>query len=135
MLQHIKKLLVNRNLLTCVWWGYFAIILYGSISPSPKLPKQVELLSDKGIHFLMYFFFHLLLYLFFETRKKKVPHSMQYSFIIAVLVGGTLELVQYYFVPNRFGEWLDFVANSIGSLLSVIFILIIQYILKNKEQK
>ena len=39
--------------------------------------------------------------------------------VISILYGGITELMQEYLVPSRTGDWYDFLADSVGTLLGI----------------
>ena len=41
------------------------------------------------------------------------------AIIISILYGGITELMQEFLVPSRTGDWFDFLADSIGTLLGI----------------
>lgn len=42
------------------------------------------------------------------------------AFIISVMYGGLIEVYQHYLIADRFGDWIDFLANIIGTFLGVV---------------
>ena len=39
--------------------------------------------------------------------------------IISILYGGFTEIIQEHFVPARYGDWYDFAADIIGTLVGI----------------
>lgn len=95
--------------------GLIAVAIgYASLTPLPELPVPG---SDKLHHFIAYA--SLTFPLLFANAQKwwrvVVP---------ATAYGGAIELIQPY--VNRYGEWLDFAANTAGCLLGLLLALAAQ---------
>ena len=54
-----------------------------------------------------------------STRGKR-GGSLLFPFLYAIALGGIMELMQAFCTSYRSGEWLDFVADSIGALFGVL---------------
>ena len=80
----------------------------------PELPG-----TDKTHHLVAYFF------LAFPLGLMK-PNKWALFIISFIILGGIIEMIQPY--VNRYGEWLDFYANTSG----VIICFFVGMILKNK---
>jgi len=111
-----------------------AIVLL-SLLPIPdiKLTEDVPL-ADKWTHMVMYGVLTLAIWI--DYRRAHQQYNVWRLLIFAVLapiaMGGTLELMQAYLTTCRSGEWLDFVANTIGVCIgSVIGILIMTVVRKS----
>ena len=57
-------------------------------------------------------------------RKQFISNGIQYkhkaihlAIVISIAYGGLTELMQEYLVPSRTGDWVDFLADGIGTLL------------------
>jgi VanZ family protein len=81
---------------------------------------------DKWVHaflFMMLFFIAS-----YEWRKLIIEFSEKrsfYSWIIlayCLFLGALTELIQHFFIPDRFGDWLDFIANSVGAFLGLFLV-------------
>ena len=99
LLQLIRKYWIALSLLLV------AIIASLSLTPLPHLPGVPG--SDQTHHFIAYSV------LVFPLMLKK-PNNWLVVFILYALLSGTIELIQPY--VNRYGEWLDMVAN-VGGLV------------------
>ena len=98
-----------RRLWLALGWLIIAAIVYLSLAPQPIEIKVQE--GDKLGHFLAYgglMVWWSQLYLSSTTRLK-----LGLAF---VALGGAMELAQGL-TPNRYPEWLDLAADSIGVLL------------------
>ncbi len=61
-----------------------------------------------------------------QTKYQRVrPSALMISVGFGMFYGGLIEIIQYYFIPTRCGDIIDFFADSIGCLLgSVAFYVI-----------
>lgn len=93
-----------------------ACIVLLSLLPIPDVKMAEDIpLVDKWTHMVMYGV--LTLAVWFETLRAGVLLSawrVGLRFLLPVMMGGLLELAQAYLTTCRSGEWLDFVANTIG---------------------
>jgi len=80
-----------------------ALISILSLTPLTHLPAAPG--SDKAHHFIAYGA------LFFPVALKKPKYWLLIG-VAFMLLGGAIELIQPY--VNRYGEWLDMLANSTG---------------------
>lgn len=101
--------------------------------PDLKMPVQVPLM-DKWTHMVMYGVLTLVIWL--EYRRSHQQYNawrlLIFAFLAPIAMGGILELMQAYLTTCRSGEWLDFVANTIGVCIgSVIGILIMTVVRKS----
>ena len=72
---------------------------------------------DKVIHFVCYFIFSLVLYLYsIATILGKEESKFRFIFVLGIgsFIGLSLEIAQAQFTLDRLGEWTDFCFNSIG---------------------
>jgi VanZ family protein len=95
------------------------LIAFLSLYPLPEFPDLKG--TDKTHHLIAYFFLALPLGL-------KKPNYWVLYFCLFIIFGGVIEMIQPY--VNRYGEWLDFFANTIG----VFFGFFVGLILNNKFQ-
>ncbi|MBL7919617.1 MAG: VanZ family protein [Bacteroidia bacterium] len=110
----------NSPVLACVWG---AIIFALCATPGHLIPSAnwLELLSfDKWVHATMFFILCSLLFLVSIKYDQSKIWLIIY-FFICVLYGGLLEVMQAKCFSNRSADWQDFVANSFGCLMAVLF--------------
>ena len=109
------------------YWKPFAIgliILYGSLTSGNKLP-DVHLFNfkhfDKIVHFILYLIFTVTLYrvILLQTYRTK-SINLLITVLIAVFYGLLMESFQYIFTDDRSPEFLDALANTLGSITGVI---------------
>ena len=93
--------------------------------PGSCLPHVKPVVGlDKVVHLLMYATFAFLC--LWGYRKQFISKGLVYqkkalllAVVISIFYGGLTEILQEYFVPGRTGDWFDFLADSIGTLLGV----------------
>lgn len=96
-----------------------AIVLL-SLLPIPDVRMTVEVpLMDKWTHMVMYGVLTLAIWLEYIRAHKQMRglRLLLLAFLAPIAMGGALELMQAYLTTCRSGEWLDFVANSIGAVV------------------
>ena len=64
--------------------------------------------------------------LLFKITPRKKPNKWVLFIFLFIIFGGVIEMIQPY--VNRYGEWLDFLANTTG----VIFGFFLGVVLNNK---
>src|SRR5687767_9907319 len=104
--------------------AWILIIFILCATPGDYIPSSdwMELLSvDKLIHAAMFF---VLSALFFITaiKYKQGLFVVVIYFILSVLYGLSLELMQSTFFRNRSTDWKDVVANTLGCLIALMFL-------------
>ena len=91
-----------------------------SLWPVTHLPSVPG--TDKTHHFIAYGALIFPLALYFLTNQIASPlttlKKMITTWLILVLYSGLIELIQPY--VNRYGEWLDLAANSLGLLCGIV---------------
>ncbi|MEE9431907.1 MAG: VanZ family protein [Melioribacteraceae bacterium] len=100
---------------------YWLIILIGTSLPADSFADTIEL-SDKVKHFVAYLGLAVILgmNLHFQERWKTVRnYYIIITFFICVSYGVVDELHQM-FIPNRFAELLDWVADTLGALVGIL---------------
>ena len=96
-----------------------AIVLL-SLLPVPDVRMTVEVpLMDKWTHMVMYGVLTLVIWLEYirAHRQMRGLRLLLLAFLAPIAMGGALELMQAYLTTCRSGEWMDFVANSIGAVV------------------
>ena len=115
---------LTRNSYPGILCGIVILILTGL--PGSLLPHAKPILGlDKVVHFLMYAGFAFTCV--WGYRKQFVSRDLAYkkramlvTLIISIAYGGLTELMQEYFVPLRTGDWMDFLADSIGAMVGIV---------------
>ena len=94
-----------------------------SLLPIPDLKVGVDVpLADKWTHMVMYGVLTLAIWFEYKRshRKNNVWRLLLFAFLAPIAMGGALELAQAYLTTCRSGEWLDFVANTIGVCIGTV---------------
>lgn len=103
---------------------FLAIITVLSLSPAQQLPSAPG--SDKTHHFIAY------ATLMFPLAFRK-PSRWMLIALFFVGFSGAIELIQPY--VNRYGEWLDLLANIAGLFIGYLIANIVNRLfLSNKNQ-
>jgi VanZ family protein len=98
-----------------------------SHTPHPEFPKIGIVWEDKIAHLIAYFVFGISLILFIITNHKNIHFK---SIVIVTLSFGAFyglsDEFHQYFIPGRDVEFLDWVADTVGISLSLLFINILK---------
>ena len=86
-----------------------------SFSPLDNIQLPNFFSADKLAHVGMYFILVVLLNYAFMS-KKSYHVGLFFAFIYSVLT----EVIQHYYIVNRYGEFADFLANLIGLILAYL---------------
>jgi VanZ family protein len=108
-----------------LWTGVVLMACLLSSDAIAKAPRFDIPYKDKVAHFTFYFVFSCVWFVYFiksNPNKSRITLSIR-IFTIAILMGGVVELLQYYFTSSRSAEWADELANSLGSLCGVLLCL------------
>jgi len=97
------------------------------IHPShvPEMPPGLP--WDKLVHFGMFFLLSAVSLIDYYRLHKGNPHSFRWvfwGFIVPVVYGGVIELLQLYAFAPRSAEWGDWLADVLGSLTATLAIII-----------
>ena len=123
------KILMN-NFLTIIktQWAVFTLIIlvaitFLSLSPLDELPTAPG--SDKTHHLVAY----ALLMLPTAIRK---PNNWILFGLLFIFYSGAIELIQPY--VNRYGEWMDMLANTAGIICGVFIAELIKFFTSSKHK-
>lgn len=121
------------TILTCI------VIAVLSLFPVKELHLENMSLSDKTAHFIMYGGLTVVV-LFdknFQNLKNRMVSLPLWTVGFPILYGGLMELLQAYCTNgNRSGDWLDFIANSLGALIvyALAWLAVLLIVNHNKKQ-
>lgn len=110
--------LVRNYPYTCIC---VAMVWILSLTPFfPETPLDDVAFIDKWTHFIMYGGTFGVLWIEYLRRHTRLDARKLFllAWLCPVLMGGLLELLQAYCTTTRNGDWLDFLANSIGVTLA-----------------
>lgn len=113
---------------------YWIILFIATTLPSTPYVEVLEI-SDKLKHLSAYMILAILLSLnlhFQEKWKSPSKFYLSYTFIICITYG-VLDEIHQIFVPNRTGEFLDWVADLTGTLIGILIISIFIKLIRNKS--
>jgi len=94
-------------------------IFYMSSKSNPPNPVSEFPYAAIIYHFSIFFLFSFFLFLSFSTKKRILIISLFLSFVYAAL-----DEMHQYFVPGRNAALSDFGIDCLGSILSLVFILL-----------
>ncbi len=116
-LERKKKLFVFTPLII-----YWIILFIATSLPVQSVPAIA--ISDKINHFLAYFILSVLLNLALIFQRKSIFffNNAAAAAVIIASVYGALDEIHQIFIPGRFAEVLDWLADTAGAVLGVLFI-------------
>ncbi len=86
-----------------------------------KVPTIKILHFDKFIHLSVYFLLScILIFELFKNTKINIKSISIAIIIFVMLYGGLIEILQGVFTETRKADFIDFIANTIGSIIAVI---------------
>ena len=104
------------------------LVLILSIINIGVLPKTDVPSADKIVHAIMYFGITGMLMLnqtsYFRNQITKV--QLYFAFLFSVGFGILMEIIQY-FLPWRSGSIYDLIANTFGTIIAIIIMLIVSH--------
>lgn len=129
MKEYIKKYPISLFLVVAIW-----IIC---LIPIPETPFDDVPIIDKWTHFVMYG--SLCPVIFAEYANSHIKPNIKRLAICGVLLpiimGGLIELAQAYCTGgNRSGDWIDWIADSIGVMIGTAIGSLVVY-LRAKARK
>jgi|GEM_PF-1304742 len=114
-----KKRLPKQNFLH--WLPLIAWIIaicFLSFSPLDNVKLPDFSAFDKLAHFGMY----ALLVFFLTIPLKGQMNAFSIGVILAIVFSAFTELIQHFWVSNRFGDAFDFMANVLGIFVAYFFL-------------
>lgn len=99
-----------------------AIVVLSTI-PIPENPPMGDVpLIDKWVHMVMYGGLVFVMWIDHVVRNKRmfVWTARIIMMLYAIALGGAMELVQAYLTTCRSGDWIDFEADAVGALISIL---------------
>jgi len=117
----LKKIFLGAALF---WTG---VILFFCLENAKNIPQINIPYIDKVIHAIFHLVFTTLWFLYF---KKKLSSSnnvkpLLWSFVFSLLFGISIELMQQYITLTRSADIIDVLANTVGAILAVVAIIVL----------
>ena len=111
-------------------WALIILVFSGVPGNSIKLPPIWN--ADKILHLIVYMVLSVLLVIgfFFSKKSKSFLNIIFLTISLSTIYGGVIELLQHYFFIGRYGDVLDFVANTIGAVIGALSVYLIKPILR-----
>ncbi len=116
------KILSTYNLIAALCWTIIIFIL--CCTPGRFIPTTswLELLSfDKFVHASIFFVLSCLWLIFLYYHYQLTNLSISITILLCIAYGGSLEIMQATIFSQRSGDWLDFIANSFGCAMGLLF--------------
>ncbi len=118
-----------------------AIVIYLSFFKPPSLDVGKIPNLDKLVHICMYGGVSGMLWIEFLLNHRRYEDVLWHAWIGAVLcpiaMSGIIEILQEYCTTYRGGDWLDFLANTIGVTLATLvsYFIIRPWMIKKQTNK
>lgn len=105
-----------------VSWLLIVAILVACFIPVPETPMDDVPLMDKWVHIVMYFVLSSSLWIEYLRSHTHINYRKLSlgTMLLPILMSGLIELLQAYCTTTRSGDWMDFLANSLGVALAAI---------------
>ena len=113
--------LVKRYLLTLLTLIFILCLTFYKVPHIKRTDMIIEI--DKLVHLVMYFTLCAVFWYenFKVTLKPKMFWMIITAVIIPILFSGAMEYFQYKLTSYRTGDYEDFVYNTIGVLIAMLF--------------
>ncbi|MGI6047842.1 MAG: VanZ family protein [Petrimonas sp.] len=114
----------------------FTVTCLISSDDVPSLPPIIA--WDKIAHFGMFFVLSavsLFDYYRLHNGEPKMRRWIFWGFVLPVIYGAVIELMQKYFFLTRSAEMADFIADVFGSLIALLIALLLYKKLRKQEKK
>ena len=143
MLKKVRKYPVSITYIVVIWVLCFMDV--------PETPLSNVSLIDKWVHIAMYLGTCLTIWLeYFRNHRELFPpkamhivrkdeqprwvHILTWTWLAPVVMSGIIELGQAYCTGGRrSGEWLDFLANSIGCTLAAVIGIVCFWVIRARK--
>lgn len=101
----------------------------------PKMPDTIP--WDKWVHFILFFGLSALNYFYYYRAHDGKPDLFRwllYGFVVPVIYGGVIELLQGSVFILRSAEWSDFFADMAGSAFATLLVFCCRYRAKTSRK-
>lgn len=115
---------MHKNLITLFLASAWTIVItVFSLITLGKVVDEVEVpYKDKIVHFSFYFVFVILWYSYLKF-KNIFKYNGLFVLVVAIAFGILIEICQSKITVSRTGDPVDVLANSVGAILGLIFII------------
>jgi len=113
---------MNKKLLKLLFYGCGIAIIILSVIPAAELPSQNISFIDKIAHFIQYFIFSLLYYLYRKADKSSNAEILKSLLPLSLIFSAGTELIQL-FVEGRQFCYYDMIANFVGFLVIILYLI------------
>jgi VanZ family protein len=105
-----------------ILWAF--LILFLTLVSGKDVPEAPFFNFDKIVHILLFSFFSLSLMT--ALRKQRFNKMLFFyapyiAIVFTFLFGVMTEVLQEYFIPDRYGDWKDAISDLIGSILGYLW--------------
>lgn len=118
-----QKMKYHFNYILSLFIG--AIILYLTLFYKPSEDNELAKIEnmDKIVHALMFFGFAWAVAFDYTKQQISKRHSDLSMciriFILSIVYGGVIELLQGEFFPERYADWKDFFSDAFGAVVGL----------------
>lgn len=108
---------------------WFLLITVLSLTPAVQLPSVPFLTSDKLAHAFFYGVFAWLMLRGYRRSAKNgwnLPTAACVFCALSSIYGALMEVFQYVFIPGRYFELGDMLANTFGAIVGVLLYALLQ---------
>jgi len=126
---------VLKNLYFWIAFIWTVVVAYFCLAPASNIPSVNIPNLDKLAHSFFHFVFTILWFLFFknQVKKKNQAKLLVGAVFFSLFFGIGIEVLQSRLTVTRNGDVFDVLANFIGALLALVFVLVAKQIRKNQS--
>lgn len=118
----------KRAKLLAVGWTLLIFIL--CFLPGDEIPDVDIPFIDKWAHVVLFAVFSFLWLCAWPTRK---IGNLLFWLVVSVFVGWLVEYIQGHYVPGRYQDNMDTLADAVGGLAGIIIFVTASFLVRNKE--
>ena len=112
--------MLNKKIAFVIYAVYFFVITYLSlVSISSEVKIKIDY-ADKIAHIGIHFINVCLLYI--VAYKYKINKTLLLAFLISVIYGIVIEILQDTLTNKRQFDFFDMLANVVGALIAIVFL-------------
>ena len=108
---------IKKNWKTVLW---ILFIVFLSFIKLPANASKTPVFTDKIVHLFLYFVLALIMR---WEEKQRV-----FVFLVAIVLGGTIEILQGFLTTYRSADALDWLFDIIGALLGLYVYIVIKFL-------